>query len=57
MPFGRVLRQSFDVLDSLYTGYGEMANFGGRAPPSGRISKEVSNDQVKGNANVCDEKS
>lgn len=40
VPFGRVLRQSFPVLDSLYTGYGEMAAFGGRAPPSGRITKE-----------------
>jgi hypothetical protein len=40
VPFGRVLRQSFPVLDALYTGYGEMAAFGGHAPPSGRIAKE-----------------
>jgi hypothetical protein len=40
VPFGRVLRQSFPVLDSLYTGYGEMASFGGHAPPSGRIAKD-----------------
>jgi hypothetical protein len=27
-------------------GYGEMKNFGGRAPPSGRISKEVRDEVV-----------
>ena len=40
VPFGRVLPESFAVLDQLYTGYGEMGSFGGKAPPSGRIGKE-----------------
>mmetsp|Transcript_76519 Transcript_76519/g.153634 ORF Transcript_76519/g.153634 Transcript_76519/m.153634 type:complete len:420 (+) Transcript_76519:74-1333(+) len=39
VPFGRVVPASFPVLDQLYTGYGEMQSFGGRAPPSGRIGK------------------
>lgn len=40
VPFGRVLPQSFPVLDQLYTGYGEMQSFGGRAPSSGRVRSQ-----------------
>ena len=40
VPFGRVVPRSFPVLDQLYTGYGEMKSFGGKAPPSGAIARD-----------------
>lgn len=46
-PFGKVI-QGMDVVDLLYSGYGDMPSQGGKGPDPGQISR-MGNSYLKGN--------